>query len=74
MNTSTAIKSSLFSKRRGKKAVADSRVKTEHSAFDRIDFDAALDRSLTELEQGLVYEVDMKNPEKSIRELLQKVK
>lgn len=79
MNT-VALDNKGLSKRRGdnsaskrqKKAAAHS--KTEPSAFDRIDFDAAFDRSLDELREGRVYEVDMKHPEESIRRILQAAK
>jgi hypothetical protein len=80
MNTA-AIESSGLSKGREAKTVhhkgqkkASARSKAEPSAFDRIDFDASLERSLTELREGKVYEVDMKNPEESIRRILQAAK
>jgi hypothetical protein len=75
-----ALENKGLSKRRGdnsasnkrqKKAAAHS--KAEPSAFDCIDFDAALDRSLEELREGKLYEVDMKNPEESIQRILRAV-
>jgi hypothetical protein len=79
--TSVAIKSSGLAKGRGENSVsnkkqkkASARTKTEPSAFDCIDFDAALDRSLDELKDGKLYEVDMKNPENSIRRILREAK
>jgi hypothetical protein len=76
-----ALENKGLSKRRGdnsasnkrqKKAAAHS--KAEPSAFDRIDFDAAFDRSLDELREGKLYEVDMKHSEESIRRILQAAK
>ena len=37
------------------------------TAFNREAFDKALDESLDDLTEGRVYEVDMKDPEKSLR-------
>ncbi len=40
---------------------------------DRAAFDQALAQSLQELNEGKVYEIDLKNPEESLRRILKTV-
>ena len=71
MNITAAIKASGLSKRHESTAAAKKKAKKEEFRLfkDRAAFDAALDESLTALEQGLVYKVDMNNPQESIRKI-----
>jgi hypothetical protein len=68
MHDAAAIKNHSLSKGRGKKAVANRKAK------DRTAFDRALSQSLRELNEGKVFEIDRKDPEKSIRRILKTAK
>jgi hypothetical protein len=67
MQNTAAINNHDLSKGRGKNAVAHKKAK------DRTAFDNALNQSLRELNEGKVFEIDRKDPEKSIRQILKKV-
>ena len=67
MHNATALNNPAVSKGRAKKAVASPKAK------DRTAFDQALNQSLRELNEGKVFEIDRKDPEKSIRRILKKV-
>jgi hypothetical protein len=67
MHDAAAINNHSLSKGRGKKAVAHKKAK------DRTAFDNALAQSLRELNEGKVFEIDRKDPEKSIRQILRRV-
>jgi hypothetical protein len=67
MQNTAAINNHDLAKGRGKKAVAHKKAK------DRTAFDNALSQSLRELNEGTVFEIDKKDPEKSIRQILKKV-
>ncbi len=67
MHNAATINSHDLAKGRGKKAVAHKKAKA------RTAFDNALSQSLRELNEGNVFEIDRKDPEKSIRQLLKKV-
>ncbi len=67
MHNAATINNPDLAKGRGKKAVAKTMAK------ERTAFDQALSQSLRELNEGNAFEIDRKDPEKSIRQILKKV-
>jgi hypothetical protein len=67
MHNAATINNLDLAKGRGKKTVSHRKTK------DRTAFDNALSQSLRELNEGKVFEIDRKDPEKSIRQILKKV-
>jgi hypothetical protein len=68
MHNAAALDNNAVSKDRGRKPVARKKAK------DRTAFDNALNQSLRELNEGNVFEIDRKAPEKSIHRILKKAK
>ena len=76
MNMNTAVlDSDLISSKKREKASTRHKKNAENKAvFDREAIDRALDESINEKGEVLVYEIDMKDPEKSIRKIMNHVR
>ncbi len=74
MNTAV-LNSDVLSPKKGEKTSIRHNKKTKHEAmFNREAIDRALDESINESGEVLVYEVDMKDPKNSIRKIMEHVR
>jgi hypothetical protein len=74
MNTAV-LNSDILSSKKGEKATIRHKKNAKQEAvFSREAIDKALDDSLNDLMEGRVYELDMKNPEESLRKIMEHVR
>jgi hypothetical protein len=76
MNMNSAVlRSDVLSSKKGESTSVRHKKKAKHEAvFNREAIDRALDESINESGEVLVYEVDMKEPEKSIQKIMEHVR
>ena len=78
LNMSTAVANTGILAKKHEKATHRTKKAAKagkhEAAFDREAFDKALDESLDDIRAGRLHEVDMKSPEKSIRNIIRQAK
>ncbi len=74
MDTAVLNSDILSSKKGEKAAIRHKKNAKQEAVFSREAIDKALDDSLNDLMEGRVYELDMKNPEESLRKIMEHVR